>query len=133
MTEEEKHLDYLKIGHYVLGGIGVLFACFPLLHVAMGLAFISGSFDATGSNGASPPNEFGWIFVIMGGLFFLMGQACAIGTILSGRFIGKRKNYLFSFILACILCVAFPFGTVLGVFTIVILSKEPVKNLYGKN
>ncbi|MGJ8678409.1 MAG: hypothetical protein ACSHX0_12900 [Akkermansiaceae bacterium] len=132
MTEEEKHLDYLKIGHYVVGALGMLFACFPLIHLFIGLAVVSGSFDMQSDSGNPPPVAFGWLFVVIGGLFFLIGQACAICIIFSGHFIAKRKNYTFSFVIACLLCAFFPFGTILGVFTIILLTKEPVKVLYGR-
>jgi hypothetical protein len=132
MAEEEKHLDYLKIGHYVVGGIGMLFACFPLIHLFIGLAIVFGGFDMQDDSGNPPPDALGWLFVVIGGLFFLIGQACAICVILSGRFIANRKNYMFSFVMACLLCACFPFGTLLGVFTIVLLTKEPVKALYGR-
>jgi len=32
--------------------------------------------------------------------------------------------------MACIECLFIPFGTILGVFTIVVLSREPVKALF---
>lgn len=132
MTEEEKHLDYLKIGHYVVGAMCVIFACFPLIHLFVGLAVVLGGFHMQDDSGNPPPDAFGWLFVVIGGLFFLIGQACAICVILSGRFITRRKNYMFSFVIACLLCALFPFGTILGVFTIIFLTKEPVKALYGR-
>ena len=62
---------------------------------------------------------------------FLIGQAIAVCMILAGRFIARRKRYWFIFIMACIECALFPFGTVLGVFTIITLSRESVKTLFG--
>ncbi len=73
---------------------------------------------------------FGWLFIITGSVFILIGQAIAILTILCGHFINKRKYYLFVFIVGCIECAFFPFGTVLGVFTIILLSKPKVKELF---
>lgn len=130
MTEEENHLDYLKIGHYVVGGLGCLFAYLPLIHVAAGIFFLTGGMEMQNGEVAQTPDMFGWTFVIMGSVFFLLGQACAITIIISGRFLGKRKNYPFSFVVACILCALFPIGTILGVFTIIVLSKDTVKKLY---
>jgi hypothetical protein len=72
----------------------------------------------------------GWLFFIMGLVFFLFGQTMALAIIVSGRFIAKRRHYLYSFVIACIECAFFPFGTVLGVFTIIVLSRESVKELY---
>jgi hypothetical protein len=53
----------------------------------------------------------------VGLLFFALGQALSISVIVSGRFLKQRKHYMFSFIMACLACAAFPFGTILGVFT----------------
>lgn len=55
----------------------------------------------------------------------------AFSIILSGRFLQQRKHYWFSFVLACIACAFMPFGTVLGVFTIIVLSRDSVKAFYG--
>jgi hypothetical protein len=33
--------------------------------------------------------------------------------------------------MACIECLFLPFGTILGVFTIIVLSRESVKELFG--
>jgi hypothetical protein len=135
MTEDEGHLDSLAMGHYVVGAIMIAFACLPLLHLGMGVAVLSGAFPAaTETEGRVEvmPDLFGWLFIGVGGLFFLLGQTVSIGVIISGRFLQKRKNYLFSFILACLMCFFVPVGTILGVFTIVVLSRDSVKKIYGR-
>ncbi len=133
MTQDQEHLRLLSIFHYVVGGVGCLFACMPLLHMIFGLVFIYSPDTFAGSAGDAPPAFFGWLFFIMGLFFFLIGQAVSICIIVSGRFLAKRKRYLYSFIVGCIECIFIPFGTVLGVFTIIVLSRESVKVLYGKS
>jgi hypothetical protein len=34
------------------------------------------------------------------------------------------------FVIACIECLFMPFGTILGVFTLIVLSRESVKKLF---
>jgi hypothetical protein len=132
MTNDKNHLKLLSTFHYVVGGIGCFFACMPLLHTAIGAALVFFPDVLQGNHGDAPPEFIGWIFLIMGLFFFIIGQGVSICMILSGRFIAKRKNYLFSFVLACIECMFVPFGTVLGVFTIVVLSRDSVKALYSE-
>jgi hypothetical protein len=127
-----EHLRLLSIFHYVVGAIGVLFACFPLIHLGIGIAFVSGAFPES-TNGDQPPAWFGFLFIVIGGLFFLIGQIMAWLTIYSGSQIKKRSKYLLSFVVACIICMFVPFGTALGIFTIIVLSRESVKQLYGKS
>lgn len=133
---DEENLKLISIFHYVVGGLGILFACFPLIHLSLGLMIVSGKFPPMVQQGHAPapefPREFGWMFVAMGAVFFLIGQFCAISMLISGRYISQRKNYTFSFVIACIECVFFPFGTALGVFTIITLSRESVKALFGR-
>src|SRR6476659_11508877 len=78
----------------------------------------------------APPAFVGWLFIILGGGFFLVGQSLAICIIIAGRFLAQRKHYHFVFVVACCECLFMPFGTVLGVFTIVLLSLEPVKGAF---
>ena len=133
-TDDEQHLKLLAIFHYLVGALAVLFACFPLIHVGLG-AMMLFSPEMMGGNDPrnQPPPEFvGWLFVTIGAIFFLVGQSIAVSIILCGRYLAKRKNYLFIFVIAAVQCMFMPFGTVLGIFTIIVLSKESVKKLFGR-
>ncbi len=130
MTNDEEHLKLLSIFHYIVGGLMALFACMPLIHMIIGLFFILSPESMTSSGGEAPPSFIGWLFFSLGTIFFLIGQSIAICVIFSGRFIAGRKKYMFSFIVGCIQCVFIPFGTVLGIFTIIVLSRDSVKALY---
>ncbi len=132
MDENESQLNNLTVGHYVVGGLMAVFACLPLIHMFIGLALVFGDGTFFGKAEQQPPEFIGWFFFAMGLVFFLFGQALAGCIITSGRFIKKRKNYLFSFIVACLSCAMFPFGTILGVFTIMVLSRDAVKRIYGR-
>jgi len=130
--EDQKHLNLLSTFHYIVGGILVFFACIPLIHLGIGIAIMSGAFDSLHGADQGPPAFFGLLFAVMGGLFFIFGQAIAWLMIYSGTQIKKRTNYMFSFVVACVMCVFMPFGTILGIFTIIVLSRESVKKLYGR-
>jgi hypothetical protein len=81
--------------------------------------------------GEEPPPEFiGWILVVIGSFLFLLGIAVAIGIVIAGRSLAKHTRYWFAFVAACIECLFIPFGTILGVFTIIVLSRESVKTLF---
>lgn len=63
----------------------------------------------------------------------LIIAALAIGNILAGVWIKKRIQHSLTFVVAAINCAFFPFGTVLGVFTIIVLSRMTVKMAYAAN
>jgi len=133
MDEDRNHLQLLSVFHYILGGITAFFACFPAIHLVMGLMMVLRP-EIFGPNANNQPPAFmGWFFVFMGGLFILGGWALAICMIFAGRFLARRRKYIFCMVIAAIECIFMPFGTVLGVFTIIILQKDTVKGLFEEN
>lgn len=128
MSHDKDNLKLISILHYVYGFISLFFMIFPFLYVGIGVfALTSGGLqDDEAKIGGS-------IVVLVGVIFAIVVLAFAIMTFLSARWISKRKNRMFSFVWACILCINVPFGTALGVATVIILSKESViKEYEGK-
>jgi hypothetical protein len=56
----------------------------------------------------------------------------AICILIAGRCLSRHKGYSFALVIACIECLFVPFGTILGVFTIVALSRESAKALFER-
>ncbi|HYK23487.1 MAG TPA: hypothetical protein VEU75_02355, partial [Candidatus Acidoferrum sp.] len=103
-----------------------------LLYTTIGVIFIFAARHGTAKPGEELPPEFlGWIFAVLGALLFLIGIAMAICILIAGRSLALRKRYSFAFVMACIECLFIPFGTILGVFTIVVLSRESVRGLFS--
>ncbi|MDZ4859680.1 MAG: hypothetical protein SGI88_11925 [Candidatus Hydrogenedentes bacterium] len=127
MTETERHLDLLAIFHYIFGGVMAFFACFPLIHVAMGLAMIFGAVDVDGA----PSEVIGGFFAIIGGFIVLCGWALAVAIIIAGRKLKSRTSRMYCIVIAALECMMMPFGTILGVFTLVVLTKDQAIQLYA--
>lgn len=132
MTQDEDHLRLLSIFHYVVAGLAAFFACFPLIHLAVGLAFILAPQKFQGK-GEPPPSWFGWFFVIIASIFITLGWIFAAFVFTTARFLARRRHYMFCLVMAGVECLFMPFGTVLGVFTIVVLMRESVKQLFTVN
>ena len=79
-----------------------------------------------------PPEFLGWIFAALGSVLFAIGITMAICVLIAGRSLPLRRRYSFALVIACIECLFVPFGTILGVFTIVALSRESVKALFER-
>ena len=129
--EDIDHLNLLSVFHYVLGGIGFFLACFPLIHVTLGWIMVHHPSMMSGNHGTPPPAAVGYLFIVIGGLLVIAGWIVALLTVVSGWMISRRRNRIFSIVIAALLCAFVPFGTVLGVFTIIVLSRESVKQLYA--
>lgn len=104
---------------------------FPLIHVGLGFSFINYPDLFLDENGSPPSLFIAWLFILIGGIAIMTGITIAICLILSGYFLAQRKAYWFSFVVACIECLNTPLGTLLGVFTLVVLSRQSVRDLYG--
>lgn len=135
MNKDLEHLRLLSIFHYVVGAMIALFSCIPIFHLMIGISFLTGDFP----NPPNQPNQpefpikmFGLMFTIIPLLFILGGWAFAICTIIAGRKLSNRQGYTFCFVVACIMCAIMPFGTVLGVFTIIVLLRDSVKELFNR-
>jgi hypothetical protein len=128
MTQDEQHLDLLAIFHYVVGGLMALVPCFGFIHVGMGIAMLCGAFDG---GKEAPPPLFGWFLILLPGLFMTAAWTLAGLIIAAGRKLNKRRAYTFCLVMGAIECLLMPLGTVLGVFTIIVLTRESVKDLFA--
>lgn len=121
----ENHLRLLSIFHYVLAGLSALFALLPLAYVGFGAAMVFGAFE--GGQGPPPPRAMGWLFIGIGAVFILAGATYVALLAIAGRFLARRRHWTFCIVVAALSCTFFPLGTVLGVFTIIVLTQDEVK------
>jgi hypothetical protein len=129
MNDDVQHLRYLTIGHYIGAAITALFACFPLIHLSIGLIFLIKPPEAQGGE-PFPAQLFGLMFALIGGALVLCGWAFAALIFIAGRSLAARKRHTFCVVVAALCCAFFPFGTALGVFTILVLTRPTVKAIF---
>jgi len=133
MNQNAEHLRLLAIFHYVTSGLAALFCFLPLFYTTIGAIFVFAARQGTSKPGEELPPEFlGWLFIGLGSLLFLAGLTLAICILIAARCLSRRRCYTFALVIACIECLFIPFGTVLGVFTIVVLSRLEVKEMFAR-
>ena len=131
MNDDVQHLRYLTIGHYIGSAITALFACFPLIHLSIGLIFLLKP-PVTEGGEQFPAQLFGLMFAMIGGALVLCGWALAALIFVAGRSLAARKRHTFCVVVAALCCAFFPFGTALGVFTILVLTRPTVKAMFQR-
>jgi hypothetical protein len=130
MAPPQKDLDVLALSHHVMAALSVLFGLFPgVIYLVMGVAVATGRLG-DGRHGRPPEQLFGWVFVAMGAALVLGALAYAGLLVLAGLFLTSRRHRTYCLVMAAISCAFFPFGTLLGVFTIMALSKPEVAALF---
>lgn len=123
---DAEQLNLLAIFHFVGAGLALVGLLFLGLHC---LAFVTFITNARTPNGG-PPIGFIAIFKLfyaLGAIFFITS---GVLNLLSGLYLRARTHRMFSLVVAGFNCIHVPLGTVLGVFTIVVLGRDSVSELY---
>lgn len=154
-TPVREHLRLLSLFHYVLGGIGYLMSLIPCIHLAIGIFFlvapeeafqtpppraVEASPEADGETArpaapqpvpAFPAKLFGAIFTSIASVLILGGMTFSTCVVLAGKRLAALRSHTFCMVVAGIECLLMPFGTVLGIFTILTLIKPEARALFG--
>lgn len=129
---DERHLEILSIFHFVGAGLALIGILFLFLHYEFMHSFFTN--PAFWQNQKQPPpfsptqffNLFKWFYIIFGMWFLVSG----ILNVISGFCLRAKRYRTFSLVVAGINCLHIPLGTVLGVFTIIVLVRDSVRELY---
>ncbi len=126
-SRDENTLDVLGNLHYVMGVLTAILACFPLIHFVVGIAILGSGING----GDTAPKVVGILFVVFSAIIILAGWTLAVLILITGSRLKQRRSYNFCLVIAFLECLIVPLGTVLGVFTILNLTKDSVKELFG--
>jgi hypothetical protein len=125
------HLKLLAIFHFIGAGLALLGLFFLFGHFAIMHAVLENPKIWQNQKSGPPPAElfaiFKWFYFIFGVWFFISG----ILNLISGFCLRARKHRTFSMVVAGINCLHLPVGTVLGVFTLIVLLRDSVRELYA--
>ena len=128
-SDDREHVRLLAIFHFVLAGLMSLFGCLGVVYVIMGALIATSKFEGPEP---PPPPEFGWFIAGMGAFIMVLIWTIAGLIIVSGRRLLQHRSRLFCMVMAGLMCLSFPLGTILGVFTLVVLSRPGVRQLFGE-
>jgi hypothetical protein len=124
---DQNDLKTLSICHYVYAGILAFTGVIPI-GVAL---FALGVFSAI--EPSHPPalkGIVGGVLLIFWGVLTLLLWVKAAFVAYSGTCLRQGKHRTLSQVVACLCCLNMPFGTLLGVFTLVVLGRPSVRAGY---
>ena len=137
VDRDQEQLRLLTLFHYITAGVTVVFGSIPLIHVAVGVAFLvlPEIFPSPpSSKGGGPPREIGFLFAGLGGLFVAAGWTLALLHFLTARYLAQRRNYWFCLVVSGLSSLACTFSNaIVGIATIVILSRDSVRALFSSS
>lgn len=120
----------LSVFHYVGAGLAVVGILFLSVHYLFMSTFLDNpEMWKKGTQEAPPPEFFGmfkWFYVFFG--VVLLGYC--VGNLLTARFLKRRAHRTFCLVMSGLNCLHMPLGTALGVFTMIVLMRDSVRELY---
>ncbi|HTL52603.1 MAG TPA: hypothetical protein VL860_08530 [Planctomycetota bacterium] len=106
--QDADHLKILSIVYYVLAALPLLGLCvMPFMLLGGPAAWCMGSFALA-------------LILVIAGINYTVARNLA-----------RRQGHLFCIVIAAIHCLSFPIGTLIGVFTIIVLLRPTVKTEFG--
>ena len=135
---DAEHLRILSICWYVVAGLQGVMACFVLLYVLFGVGmalFGAAAGTAAGSAARDPSGAVmglpfvgvGMIVGCFGVFMFLLAATLALLNFKTGQSLVRRRNLTLIYVMAAVACMGVPMGTLLGVFTFIVLSRPSVR------
>lgn len=131
-NQDEEHLKLLCIFYYIWAGIDVLAACAGGLYILLAGTMLSAvASGAPSSKGEAPPvAALGALFGVVGfGMIATLG-GLALLHFFAAKAITERRNSTLVYVSAAICCLSVPLGTILGVFTFIVMSRPSVKAIF---
>lgn len=123
-------LKVLSIGYYIQGGI---VGCYSLVMLAyagfIGAVFVSAGAEQRGHLGL-PPILIPIVIAIVA-IVILLGLTFALCLLISGHWLTRHRNTIFIQIVAAVNCLLIPYGTVLGIFTFLVLHRPVARQLFS--
>lgn len=132
MNQDESHLSLLSIFHYIMGGLTLLASLVFVVYILLGALFIAqpeGFAENADPNGP-PPALMGGIFIVIGVIAMVLVAATGVLELVAGASLRSKRRWVLCLVVAGLNCLNAPLGTILGVFTFLVLFRPSVKELF---
>jgi nitrogen fixation/metabolism regulation signal transduction histidine kinase len=133
MEKDLEHLKLLGIFHYIWGGLSLIGGiCIGGYFLVIGIVLMNNPPTSTSTEDPGTTSMVGGIMIGVGVVLFLIVVVYGILTLMAGGKYRKHQGgYWFCFILAIVTLVigGIP-GIVLGIFSLMVLSRDSVKTLF---
>lgn len=126
---DEQHLNLLSIFYYIYGGLTLVSGCLGLIYIFAAAAIFASPEIMEDED--VPAALISGIMVLVGGCALLFGLGLGALIIYAGQSLSRHRNYVYCMVIAALICLSIPLGTILGVFTFIVLTRPSVKALFG--
>lgn len=125
---DAEHLKLLRWGYFLSAGVTAFFSMFGLFYAGMALLITS---LPVKEGQDAPPEQIAWIFAIGGIGMTVVMLAVAAAKLKVAKALRERTSRTFCSVVAVITMFGMPYGTLLGVFTLLVLSRPSVAQAFA--
>jgi hypothetical protein len=128
MNKDLDHLKLLGVLHTIWGILAIVFGLiFGIIYIGIGVATAASPNTATDTGMSA--GAFGGIFIGLGIGFLVAAVIYGILMLLAGGKLRKQRGHGFCFFVGILDLLGFP-SIILGIFTLMVLSRPTVKELF---
>ena len=124
---DTEHLKLLRWAYFLSAGLTACFSLMGLAYAGMG-AFITSIPVKEGQT--PPPEAIVWGLAIVGITVTVIMLALAAAKLRVAKALRERNSRTLCYVVAVLTMFGMPFGTFLGVLTLVVLSRPSVANTF---
>jgi hypothetical protein len=122
---DNEQLRLLRIGYFISAGQTAIFIPFGLLYAGMGVMV-----SQLPTSGSPPPPAFVWFMGLFGAVFAGLAALAATLKLLTAIRLKERRSRVLCLVAAGLSCVEIPYGTVLGIWTFMVLGRASVQRQF---
>jgi hypothetical protein len=130
LTRDEANLNTLATCWYVYAVLILLPSCGGIIYIILGIIFGLTGAATNDAGGAAGGLAFGGIFACIGLVFIAIFAGLSYLYYRCGKNLKERRGMTLCYVAAVLACFQIPLGTILGIFTFVVLSKPGAKALF---
>jgi hypothetical protein len=132
-SRDQDHLRLLSIFYYVFAGLQAIGGCVGLVYTVVGIGMMAGG-DAIAAEDQSlegAPQAIGGLLFGIGLFTLLLSSVLITLEIMAANRLRRQRGRTFCMVIAGLTCLSIPLGTILGIFTFVVLARPSVAALFA--
>jgi len=123
---DNEQLRLLRIGYFISAAQTAIFIPFGLLYAGMGFLFS----HLPGGGSPPPPAMMTWFFGLVGTALTIFASVSAVLKLLTAIRLKERRSRGLCLVTAGLSCLEAPYGTLLGVWTFMVLGRANVRRKF---
>lgn len=123
--KDEEHLKLLAIFYWISAALAMFVVFYGLFYFGLGVLVMLAP-ESTAGSGPQGGALAGGIFAFVGLALCLAGIVAGVLQLLAGFWLRQAKHRTLCYVVAALTCLNVPYGTVLGIFTFIVLGRPSV-------